>query len=193
MQGQRKIIEDILSSAQTAAQSMIAEATEEQSAALAELRVKLDEEAAAARKKSAELADSVYSGRVKLGDLEASKILLGAKQACIKAVYDGVRAKILGASDAEYLAILQKLIIDNCSDGDEIVAAQSDEKRVNAAFVKKVASAAGVTLKLAQERGDFMGGVILRNAKYDRDLTIDEFISDLKERTVIETAEKLGL
>lgn len=35
--------------------------------------------------------------------------------------------------------------------------------------------------------------MILRNGKYDRALTLDEIVADVKERTVADTAKKLGL
>ena len=193
MQGQQKIIDEIISSAKTAAASMIEEATAESAEALESLRAELEAEKKAKAEITKRAADDIYSGQVKLGELEAGKILLAAKQRCVAAVYDGVRKRILGAKDEQYLSLLQRLIADSCEDGDEIISAKSDSKRVTEAWVKKVSAAAKKKLTLGKERGDFSGGVILRNAKFDRDLTVDEIVADLKERTVADTAKKLGL
>lgn len=193
MQGQQKIIDEIISSAKTAAASMIEEATAESAEALESLRAELEAEKKAKAEITKRAADDIYSGQVKLGELEAGKILLAAKQRCVAAVYDGVRKRILGAKDEQYLSLLQRLIADSCEDGDEIISAKSDSKRVTEAWVKKVSAAAKKKLTLSKERGDFSGGVILRNAKFDRDLTVDEIVADLKERTVADTAKKLGL
>ncbi|MCH5165535.1 MAG: V-type ATP synthase subunit E [Clostridiales bacterium] len=193
MQGTQKIIDDILSSAKNTATAMIEEATAEQEESLAALRASLDNAQAESIKKSEEQADAAYAGRVKLGDLEASKVMLRAKQQCVAAVYDGVREKIMKASDAKYLALLARLITEACEDGDEVIAAKSDEKRVTAAWLKKVSTAAKKKLTLSKERGEFEGGVILRGARHDRDLSIDEIVADLKERTIGETVKKLGL
>lgn len=172
---------------------MISEATAERDEAVSALRAELDCAKTESDKKTEAAAADAYAGRLKLGELEANKIMLKARQDCVAAVYDGVKAKILAAPDAEYLKLLQKLIADVCKDGDEIIAAKSDAKRVTAAWVKKVSTAAKKKLTLSKEQGDFSGGVILRNARYDRDLTVDELAAELRERTVSDTARALGL
>lgn len=193
MQGKEKIIDDILSSAKSTASSIVAEAQAETQAELDELRAELD----AAQKESlvkAELAaQELFAGQVKLGELEAGKALLRAKQQCVSAVYDGVKKKLLSSSNEVYLKILQAVILQYCEDGDEVIAAAGDSKRVTVEWVKKVATAAKKKLTLSSEKGDFDGGVILRNAKYDRDLTVDAIVDELKERTVTDTVAKLGL
>lgn len=193
MQGQSKIIDDILTSAKKTAAAMIDEATAELDGRLEALRAELEAKLNAEAEKSKAAADSLYDGRIKLGELEAKKVLLKAKQDCVSAVYDGVKQRILSAPDAEYLSILQKLIVAECNDGDEIVVAKSDAKRVTGAWVKKVSAAAGKKLTLSEEKGDFSGGVILRNKKYDRGLTVDEIVEELKERTVADTVKDLEL
>ena len=192
MQGKQKIIDDILSSARTAATAIVAEAEAEVRAELDALRAELDAAQKESLEKAAAAAKELYDGQVKLGELEAGKALLSAKQACVAAVYYGVKRKILTAPDAVYLKILQGVIVKYAEDGDEIIAAKSD-KRVTAEWVKKVASAAKKKLTLSKEKGDFEGGVILRNARYDRDLTVDAIVEELKERTVYDTAKRLGL
>lgn len=193
MQGKEKIIDDILSSARAAASSVVAEAQEQSQAELDELRAEL----CAAQKESLEkyeqAAQQLYAGQVKLGDLEANKALLSAKQACVSAVYYGVKLKILAAPDAEYLGIIRAAIEKYCEDGDEIISAKADEKRVTAAWVKKLSTSLKKQLTLSAERGDFDGGVILRNKKYDRDLTVDAIVDELKEATIADTVARLGL
>ncbi|MBD5132759.1 MAG: hypothetical protein HDT28_09295 [Clostridiales bacterium] len=193
MQGKEKLIDDILSSAKSTAAAMVEEATREVDAEVAALRSSLDEKQKIEREEILGAAQSVYSGQVKLAELESNKVLLQARQDCVNAVYDGVKQKILSAPDAEYLKLLEKLIVSVCEDGDEIVAAKSDAKRVTAAWVKKVATAAKKKLTLSKEAGEFSGGVILRNARYDRDLSVDEIVAELKEATIAETVQKLGL
>lgn len=193
MQGKQKIIDDILSSARAAASSVVAEAQAESQAELDELRAELDAAQKESLVKAEAVAQELYAGQVKLGELEASKALLRAKQACVSAVYYGVKRKILSAPDTEYLKILQSVIEQYCEDGDEVIAAKADAKRVTAAWVKKVSTAAKKKLSLSKEVGDFEGGVVLRNAKYDRDLTVDAIVDELKERTIADTVARLGL
>ena len=172
---------------------MIEEATAEQEERLSDIRAELENSQAESLAKAQAEADSVYTGMVKLGDLEANKALLRAKQQCLSAVYDGVKQKILAAPDAEYLKILQTLIAKYAENGDEIIAAKRDSKRVTESWVKKVGTAAKRKLALSKETGDFEGGIVLRNGKFDRDLTVDAIVGELKERTVSDVIAKLGL
>lgn len=192
MQGKQKIIDDILSSARATASSIVAEAEAEVRAELDALRAELDAVQKEALAKADAAAKELFDGQVKLGELEANKALLAAKQACVSAVYYGVKRKLLSASDAVYLKILQSVIVKHCEDGDEVIAGKTD-KRITAAWVKKVSTAAKKKLTLSAEKGDFEGGVILRNAVCDRDLTVDAIVEELKERTVYDTVKRLGL
>ncbi len=186
------MIDDILQSARKAAAAMTDEATAEADAAVDAVREELAKSKAEAEKKAASAAEATYAGKLKLGELEASKMLLKRRQECVAAVYDNVRAKILALGDGEYLKLLGKLIAGVCSDGDEIVASKTD-KRVTAAWVKKLSASLKKKLTLSDEKGDFDGGVILRNPKFDRDLTVDEIVAELRERTEAETVKKLGV
>lgn len=192
MQGKEKLTDDILSSARRAGAAMIDEATAESNASAEKLRAALADELRSATEDAQKAADAAYAGQVKLGELEAGKAMLAARQRCVAAVYDGVREKILSAPDAQYLGILKKQILAVCDDGDEVIAAAGD-KRVDAAWVKKVSEAARKKLTLSKERGEFDGGVILRSAKYEKDLTVDAIVEELKEATVTETVKKLGI
>lgn len=193
MQGKKNIIDDILMSAKKSAETMIADAEAERAEAEKAIAAELAVLEASAAEEAKAAADAVKSGKLKLGELEAGKILLRFKRTCVDSVYDEVKAKILKMKDAEYLGLLQRLIAEVATDGDEVVAAKSDAKRVTAEWVKKVSTAIKKKLTLSKEKGEFEAGVILRNAEYDRDLTLYEIIADLKERTEPETVKSLGL
>lgn len=193
MIGKQKMTDELLQSAKKTAAAMIEEATEESEAAVEKIRAMLETSKAEHKKEADEAAERTYKGRLKLGELEAGKVALKAKQQCVSAVYEKVREIILSLKDADYLALLSKLIQAECEDGDEIIAAASDSKRVTAEFVKKLSQSTKKKLTLSKEKGEFCGGVILRGEKYDRDLTVDAIVEDLKGRTVTETVKKLGL
>lgn len=193
MVGKQKMIDELLQSAKKTAAAMVDEATEESTEAVEKIRAVLEKEKAEHRKEADEAAERAYSGRLKLGELEAGKVALKAKQQCVTDVYTKVKEIILSLKDADYLALMSKLIQAECEDGDEIIASAADGKRVTAEFVKKLSQSTKKKLTLSKEKGEFCGGVILRGAKYDRDLSVDAIVEDLKSRTVTETVNKLGL
>lgn len=151
MQGKENMIDDILQSAKKTAAAMVEEAEAERAEAEAALRAQLEKAKSESDAESARAADQAYSGRVKLGELEAGKIMLGAKQRVVADVYEGLRARIAGAGDAAYLALMQKLVVEACEDGDEVIPPTGD-KRVTAAWVKKVSAAAGKSSNSASPR-----------------------------------------
>ncbi len=185
--------DELMQSAKKTAAAMVTEATEESEAAVEKIRAALETAKAEHRKEADAAAEKAYRGRLKLGELEAGKVALKAKQQCVTAVYDKVKEEILSLKASDYLALLSKLIAAECEDGDEIIAATSDGKTVTAEFVKKLSQSTKKKLTLSKEKGEFRGGVILRGEKYDRDLSVDAIVEDLKSRTVTDTVKKLGL
>ncbi len=192
MQGKKNIIDDILQSAKKSAETMIADAEADKAAAEAELAKTCEKLAEKAHEEARAAAEAVYAGRVKLGELEAGKITLGYKRAAVDAVYEEVKARILKMKDADYLDLMARYISNECADDDEIIAGEKD-KRITGAWVKKLAAACKKKITLSGERGDFDAGVVLRNAEYERDLTVDAIVSDLRDRTEQETIKSLGL
>lgn len=170
---------------------MIDEATLEQANALEKLRAELEEGCVQSEKAIDAAADALYQGQVKLGELEAGKVMLRAKQECVGLVYDGVRERILDAPDAEYLALVKKLISEYAEDGDEVIISSRDTKRITADWLEKAAGKK--KLALSKSIGEFSGGIVLRNKRFDRDLSVDAIVDELKERTAVETLAKLGL
>lgn len=192
MQGKDEMIDDILQAAEKSAAAMIGEATEESEAALEKLRTELDAAKLETDAEAKKAADAAYAGRVKLGELEAGKILLKAKQDCVAAVYAKIRAKLVAMPQAEYCKLMQRLLSGVVENGDEIVAGKTD-KRITAEWVKKLATSTKKKLTLSKEKGEFEAGVIVKNPRYDRDFTVDAIVADLRERTVSDTMRKLGL
>lgn len=193
MVGKEKMTDELLVSAKKAAAAMTEEATEESKEADEKLRASLEAEKAEKKKEADEAAERAYGGRIKLGELEAGKAALKAKQKCVSEVYEKVKELILSLNDAGYLALYKKLIEAECEDGDEIIVSARDAKRITAEFIKKLSASTKKKLTLSKEKGDFSGGVILRGTKYDRDLSVDAVVEELKSRTVSDTVRCLGL
>ncbi len=192
MQGKDEMIDDILASARTVASKIIDEATVEHNALIEATRAALEEQRIKTDAEKIAAANAVYDGRIKLGELEVGKIILGAKQKCVSAVYDGVRDRIVAMPSAEYTKLIARLVSAYVEDGDEIIVGKSD-KRLTAEWVKNLSKSTKKKLTLSKEKGDFDAGVVLRNSRYDRDFTVDEIVADLRERTVSDVAKKLGL
>lgn len=193
MQGKKNIIDDIISSAKKSAETMISDAEKERDEAQKAAEAEFAAAQKAADEQAAFAAEAVKRGKLKLGELEAGKVLLSYKRACVDEVYKAVKDKVLKMKDADYLDLLSKLIKECANDGDEIVACRADVNRVTAAWVKKLSTSIKKKLTLSKETGEFEAGVVLKSGGYDIDLTVDEIIADLKYRTESETVKSLKL
>lgn len=191
MNGQEAIIAEIIGSAEKAAAGLIAEATAERDAAIesvrnAEARKKNDAIAAAEQS-----ADAVLARRKTLCNLEARKTELAAKQQMLDAAFAEVMRKTLNMTDHIYRTFMGALIKQYADDGDRVIVAKRDEKRLHAEWLKGVSDACGKRLTLADETHDGNGGVILAGKQCDKNVTLETLINELRERLTAETAKRL--
>ena len=191
MNGQEAIIAEIIGAAEKAAAGLIAEATAERDATIESVRNaearKKDDAIAAAEQSAA----AVLARRKTLGDLEARKTELAAKQQMLDAAFAEAKRKVLHMTDHIYRDYMGALIRQYAEDGDRVIVAKCDEKRLHAAWLKSVSDESGKQLFLADETHEGSGGVILAGAQCDKNLTLETLINELRERYTAETAKRL--
>lgn len=165
---------------------------------LAEAKADADSVIAAANAKAAEISASyasqakeLYDRRVAAGSeeleqstrlaersarLDAKKSLLAEKQKLLNAAYAKAAELLSGMDRDEYLAfLLKKLDGAALSGGESLVLNAGDKASIGAELIQK-ANAAGRTLRLSDETGDFSGGFILKDGKVETNCTIDALI-----------------
>ena len=84
-------------------------------------------------------------------------------------------------NDARYPALLAGMISSAAEKGDVVVFAAADKKAVKVAeILEAVRRQTGLTLKASEEYGDFSGGIVLRGAACDKNLTLDVELDALR-------------
>ena len=177
MKGTDKIIAHILSDAQARADEVIA-AAEQQCAGI---RDDYDRQAKAAyaekiRAGVKDCEDRTESMK-KIAGMEARKSMLALKQEMVSKGFDRAHEMIVNLPEEKYSAFLAKLTAESSVSGDEQVVMNAKDR---AAVGEKVLAeanailaaqgrAAGLTL--ADEAGDFSGGVILRRGNIETNCT----------------------
>ncbi len=129
--------------------------------------------------------------------LDVRNAVLRAKGDMVDALISEIPARIQALPDQEYLALMKKMMIDAAPDGQvEVVVAEPDRERIDAAFVAEVQSElasrgrdsklrlAGDTLKLA-------GGFIMRASALEIDCSLDAILAAGQDELAPLVAEAL--
>jgi V/A-type H+-transporting ATPase subunit E len=121
--------------------------------------------------------------------LNAKKDILAEKQAIIDEIFLEVTKRINKLEDKEYLPLIEKLILENVEQGDEIVyIGEQERKSINQEFIaeinKKLKSQGKKgELKLAKERLPIKGGVILGTEEIKKNASLEVLLEKIKSET----------
>ncbi len=185
------LIEQIEKKAKDEADNIVHSAIEAANAQKAkaeeELRSEYDKKIAAF-KQEAELA---LDGQKTLMRIETQKAELNAKREIIDEVYKKVTDKLCSLNDEEYRDFIGSLIAKFAENGDKVIIARRDEKRLDAEWLLALKKRLDISLELSDEFHSDIGGIILRGNKYDKNLTITAIIDEIKKATESNVANRL--
>ena len=125
--------------------------------------------------------------------MDAKKLLLAAKQACIDEAFDKAQEKLLALPDGEYAELLAKLAVKAAKTGkEEILLSAKDRKRVGEQVVSKAnALGKGMALTLGKETRDMAGGLILRDGSVEINCAFETQMRVLRESMASDVAALL--
>ncbi|MBQ6372563.1 MAG: hypothetical protein IJJ22_05525 [Oscillospiraceae bacterium] len=184
MKGTEKIIAHIRSDAQVQADAILAQAEQQCAAIRADFDRKAKElygeKIRAGVRECEDKSESI--GRI--ARMEARKGMLAVKQEMVAACFDRACEKITELPDDLYVDFLAKLACGSSVSGQEqIVLNARDRERVGAktveeanALLKMAGKKHGLTL--ADDCGDFAGGLVLRRGSIEDNCTV-ELLVDL--------------
>lgn len=197
MKGTEKIIEHIRSDAQAQADAILAQAEQQ----CVQIRADYDRK-----------AREFYSEKIRAGvkdcedknesidriaRMEARKGMLAVKQEMVSACFDRAREKIAELPEDVYVDFLAKLACGSSVTGDEqIVLNAADREKLGKkavdeanALLKMSGRKAGLTL--ADESGEFSGGLVLKRGNIEDNCTVDLLIDLSRAEMSSKVAEVL--
>ena len=191
MNGQENIIKKIADDAA----SVVAAINSENEGKINALRAECDQKCAAiaadAERAIAARTAEIAKSRETVTDLDIKKGLLGMRREVIDSVFEKVADALHDLPKDKYLSIISGMIEDAAEDGDVVVISKADKKIITADFIKKVAAKLKISLSLADECGDFAGGILLKSRGYDKNLTVEVETEILREEIETKIAELL--
>ncbi|MCD5390904.1 V-type ATP synthase subunit E [candidate division NPL-UPA2 bacterium] len=122
-----------------------------------------------------------------IANLESRKEILGRKQNLIESAFQKASNHLLHLSDAEYQAIVKKMLLGAVESGqEEVIISSGDEKRITPSFLEEVNKELAEKgrpgkLRLSPERRQFMGGFILRSSRKEIKCTFDSLLKESKD------------
>ena len=191
MDGKEAIIAEIIQKAEDAAAALLRDANAERDAELEQARAeqsrKRDAAVAAANRAASETVERGKS----LCALETRKVMLAAKQQLIDRAYEQAERKILNMTDHVYREFMGELIVKYAEDGDRVVVAERDVRRMHADFIAEIAKKSGKHVTLSEQTHSGSGGVILAGKRVDKNLTLSALLHELRQKTQGEAAKRL--
>ena len=127
----KEIAEAILNEARQKAASLISEAEEKKRLSLKEAESVLAAKKEAVLKEAQKEAEQTVRRREMLARLDAQKTILSVKQQLIERVYSEAAGRVVNMTDNLYREFIQALIKEYAENGDEIMIAKQDAKRLN--------------------------------------------------------------
>ena len=180
MKGTEKIIAHIQADAKAQVDAILAQAELH----CAEIKTGFDKQAAACYsdrlRAGVKACQDEVDSRVRIDQMEARKGTLAVKQEMVSLAFDKALEALCGLPEEQYVAFLAGLAAKASVTGDEEILLNARDR---AAVGDKVVAAAnaklgGGKLRLADQTGDFAGGLILRRGNVEANCTA-ELLVDL--------------
>ncbi|MFQ5793788.1 MAG: V-type ATP synthase subunit E [Candidatus Bipolaricaulia bacterium] len=192
-----KIVEKILSEAQTEADRTINEAKSQAE----EIRRTGKDEAERARKPILDKAHREAERRRRmhrsLAELDTRNRLLATRRELLDQVFAEVNRRLAEIDEASYKNLLQRLIVEATETGTEqVVVSAADRKRLGNGFLESVNAElkrSGKTgaLDYANETREINGGVVLKGENYEINVSFATLLRGAQESLEAEVARML--
>ena len=147
-----------------------------------------DDRSAAAYARTLELNRVIAAARARM---DTGKLLLAARQAEISAAFAAAEQAVLALDRAGYARFVFALLDRYAEAGDTVVVPASQREKVTEKDVADYAEKRGMPLSYRAD-GQFSGGVILENEKYDKNLTLSMLLQEYREGHEAEVAAILA-
>lgn len=187
MNGKSKIIERILSDADSKCAEISAAAQLRADQTLADADAKIAQEKQALNARLEKQAEDLVKNKLANAALDARKYKLECKQNLIASCYDKALDCLVKSTDAEYKKIISDLLNKFAEDGESVCIADKDASVITQAFLDSV----GKNLTLSAKRINATGGIVIEGNGYDKDLTFEALVSYAKADTESTVAELL--
>ncbi len=184
MDGKEAIVSDIVEKANQTAENVTAEARARRDETMDKLKAELARKREQALTNARKDADDIVARRRTLSNLEARKTELAAKQRVIDAAFDEAAKKMLNMTDHIYREFIANLMEKFGEDGDKVIVAERDVKRLHPEWLESVCKETGKNFTFSDETHAGKGGIILSGVKCDKNLMFETMLDAARETSL---------
>ncbi|MBR0160435.1 MAG: hypothetical protein IJQ02_03950 [Oscillospiraceae bacterium] len=178
MKGTEKIIAHIEAEAKEAAEAIIKSAEEKCGRITAQYEEKAAGIYSEKIREGVQACQDREDGALRIARMEARKKVLAVKQEMVEKSFEDAKQSLLSLPEEDYLALLSRLVRDAAgTEGEEIILNRHDHEALGEKLLK-IVNENGARFTLADDCGDFSGGLILRRGNIETNCSI-ELLVDL--------------
>ena len=175
MKGTEKIIAHIQADAKAQADAILAQAEQQ----CAEIKADFDKKAADRYSErirtGVKACQDEVDSKVRIDQMEGRKGSLAVKQEMVASAFDKAMEALSAMPREDYAVFLAALAVKASVSGDEEIILNARDREAVGAQVVSAANAQleNGSLRLAEETGDFAGGLILRRGNVEANCTVE--------------------
>lgn len=185
------IIDKIIGDAQAKADSFIADAKEKADEILSLSAEQCKAYLATSQTETYRMCEDVEARAKTVADLDARKLQLGAKSQILNRVFERALEKLKDLDGDRAKELLFAMLDKVAEDGDVVTVCESEKDLLTKDEISAFAEQKGITLTLADEYGNFDGGLILTGKGVDKNLTYNVEIDALRDEVETEIAKEI--
>ena len=183
------IVEKIISDAHLKADSIVAEANAKADEIISAAAEECKEYMYSFKSETDKMIFDVDARTKTVAELDARKLTLAAKTKVLDVVYERTLENLRNLDKEAYSALVFGML-ENAKDGDVVTISKREKDIVTKESLAEFAKKKGIKLTLAEQFGDFDGGIVLGGNGVDKNFTFEVEVALLKEQTEAKTAKE---
>ena len=187
--GTQAILDRIRQDADAECEAILAEAQARAEAILASAEERAAQDLRETEEELASLTRRMADVNAAAARLDSAKIFLAEKRRVIETVYGRALAALNSLGEKDALRLLEKLLLENAEEGDEIVF---DENYPYSARASELPVVKERALRVSEKRMKLGGGCMLSGKRCDKDLSYPALLAADMEKNQSSLAEKLS-
>ena len=184
------IVEKIISDAHLKADSIVAEANAKADEIISAAAEECKEYMYSFKSETDKMIFDVDARTKTVAELDARKLTLAAKTKVLDVVYERTLENLRNLDKEAYSALVFGML-ENAKDGDVVTISKREKDIVTKESLAEFAKKKGINLTLAEQFGDFDGGIVLGGNGVDKNFTFEVEVALLKEQTEAKTAKEI--
>lgn len=189
----KEVVTKIMSDANAEVEKIKAQAKEKIQQQQAKLKSQLADFDKETESLAAAAAEDKKARVLATARMDVSKQNLQMRKDLLDEVFAKAAEAIKNMNDADYIKLMEKLLIAAVETGDEKIVTGKNDGRLGADFLNNINKQLGGkgSLGIAEEKADIQGGFILRSGKTKINASLEVLLNMVREELETELAKEL--